>query len=69
MPNTNKEILKDLIKLSGLSQKQFAEKHEIEYKKFNHWVTGYRNISLPTLQLFAFDEGKSIVFEYNFVDL
>ena len=60
MLNTSQQILKDLIKLSGLSQKQFAEKHEIEYKKFNHWVTGYRNISLPTLQLFAFDEGKKI---------
>lgn len=69
MPNTNQQILKDLIKLSGLSQKQFAEKHEIEYKKFNHWVTGYRNVSLPTLQLFAFDEGKSIIFEYKFIDL
>lgn len=69
MPNENQQILKDLIKLSGLSQKQFAAKHEIEYKKFNHWVTGYRNISLPTLQLFAFDYGKSIIFEYKFVDL
>jgi len=65
----HQQILKDLIKLSGLSQKQFAEKHEIEYKKFNHWATGYRNISIHTLQLFAFDEGKSIVFEYKFVDL
>ena len=66
---TNTKILKDLIKLSGLSQKQFAKKHEIEYKKFNHWVTGYRNISLQTLQLFAFYYNKSIVFEYKFVDL
>lgn len=57
----NQQILKDLIKLSGLSQKQFAAKHCIEYKKFNHWVTGYRNVNIHALQLFAFDYGKSIV--------
>lgn len=65
----NQQILKDLIQQSGLSQKQYAAKHEIEYKKFNHWVTGYRNISIHTLQLLAFDDGIEIKFEYSIINL
>lgn len=65
----NQQILKDLIQQSGLSQKQYATKHGIEYKQFNHWVTGYRNVSIRILQLMSFKDGKEIKFDYVIINL
>lgn len=56
----NQTILKDLIELSGLSKKQFCDKHEIAITKMNHWLNGTRNVQFCTLELIAFDEGKKI---------
>jgi len=61
MNNQHQQILKDLIKQSGLSKKQFCEKHEIkEITKLDGWLNGTRNIQFCTLELIAFDEGKKI---------
>jgi len=58
-----KQLLKDLIKISGLTQKKYAEKHEIDYRKLNHWVTGRRNIQDCTLELLAFEDGYKLIIE------
>jgi len=61
MINTkHQKLLQGLIELSGLSQKDYASKHEINEVKLSHWVTGYRNIQFCTLELFAFDDGYTI---------
>jgi len=61
MTNTkHQQILKDLIKLSGLSQRKYAAKHGIKDVKLSHWLSGYRNIQFCTLELFAFDDGYKI---------
>jgi len=56
----HQQILKDLIQQSGLSKKQFCEKHEIAITKMNHWLNSTRNPQFCTLELIAFDEGKKI---------
>jgi len=56
----HQQILKDLVKESGLSNKQFADKHQIEITKFLKWLNGTRNPQFCTLELIAFDEGKKI---------
>jgi len=63
----HQQILKDLIQQSGLSKKQFCEKHEISITKMNHWLNGTRNPQFCTLELIAFDEGFKInvVYEIN----
>jgi len=53
-------VLKDLITLSGLSNKQYATKHEIEHTKLLGWVNGTRNIQFCTLELLAFEYGKKL---------
>jgi len=61
MTNTkHQQILKDLIKLSGLSQRKYAAKHGIDEVKLSNWARGYRNIQFHTLELFAFDDGYKI---------
>jgi len=57
---TTTEVLKALINRSGLSQKQYSEKHNIEYKQFNRYATGRTVISVDKLQKLAFDDGKTI---------
>lgn len=57
---TTTEALKALIKQSGLSQKQYAEKHKIEYKQFNRYATGRTVITMDKLQQLSFDDGKTI---------
>lgn len=67
--NTTTETLKALIQLSGISQKQYAEAHNIEYKQFNHWVTGRRNISIENLQEIASTDGFKINVVYEIINL
>lgn len=57
----HQQILKDLIKQSGLSQKDYATKHGICHVKFNHWVTGFRNIQFKTLERLALEDGKKLI--------
>jgi transcriptional regulator with XRE-family HTH domain len=65
----SKKILKDLVDRSGLSQKKYAEKHDLCPNKLNGWLTGVRNIYLPTLQLLAFEDGLEIITNYEIVEL
>jgi len=67
--NQNKQILQDLITLSGLNQKQYAEKQGINEKVLSHWVTGYRNISLKTLTEMAKKEGYSLTINFQITKL
>jgi len=57
---TTTEVLKALINRSGLSQKQYSEKHNIEYKQFNRYATGRTVISMDKLQHLAFADNKKI---------
>jgi transcriptional regulator with XRE-family HTH domain len=66
---TTTETLKALIKLSGLSQKQYAEAHGISYKQFNRYATGRTEISTDRLQKLAFDDGFKINVEYSINNL
>jgi transcriptional regulator with XRE-family HTH domain len=59
------QILKDLIELSGLSKKKFADKHEISPQQLSDWTKGRRNIMFCTLELIAFDEGFDIIINYK----
>jgi hypothetical protein len=54
------QILKVLIKESGLSNKQFAIKHKIEVTKLCNWLNGTRGIQFCKLDLIALNEGKKI---------
>jgi len=67
--NQNKQILIDLIKLSGLNQKQYAEKQGVNEKVLSHWVTGYRNISIKTLQKMAESFGYTLNVEFKITKL
>jgi transcriptional regulator with XRE-family HTH domain len=50
------EILKSLIEKSGLTKKQFAEKHGYKTYRIYDWTNGKRNISLFNLEVIAFNE-------------
>ena len=50
------EILKSLIAKSGLTKKQFAEKHGYKTYRIYDWTNGKRNISLFNLEVIAFNE-------------
>jgi hypothetical protein len=50
------EILKSLIEKSGLTKKQFAEKHGYKTYRIYDWTNGKRNISLFNLEVIAFKE-------------
>jgi transcriptional regulator with XRE-family HTH domain len=50
------EILKSLIEKSGLTKKQFAEKHGYKTYRIYDWTNGKRNISLFNLEMIAFKE-------------
>jgi transcriptional regulator with XRE-family HTH domain len=66
---TTTQTLKALIKLSGLSQKDYAETHGIAYKQFNRYTTGRTEISIDRLQKLAFDDGFKINVEYSINNL
>ena len=50
------EILKSLIEKSGLTKKQFSEKHGYKTYRIYDWTNGKRNISLFNLEVIAFNE-------------
>jgi transcriptional regulator with XRE-family HTH domain len=66
---TTTQTLKALVKLSGLSQKKYAEAHGIAYKQFNRYATGRTEISINRLQKIAFDDGLKINIEYSIINL
>lgn len=63
------EILKDLISKSGLNQKQFAERHEIDKTRLNRLLKGAWDIRTPELENIALKEGFFIKWEYELESL
>jgi len=61
----HQQILKDLIKQSGLSNKKYADKHEIPLTKLLGWVNGTRNVQFCTLELLAFEDGKKLTIKID----
>lgn len=59
------EILKELISKSGLNQKQFAERHEIDQTRLSSLLKGLWEIRTPELENIALKEGYLIKWEYN----
>ena len=55
------EILKQLIKISGLSQKDFSLKTEISEPRLSEWLNNKRNPKLSTL----IDIAKKLDLEIN----
>jgi transcriptional regulator with XRE-family HTH domain len=43
------DILKELMKVSGLSQKEFSQKTGIPEPRISEWIQGRRNPKLSTL--------------------
>lgn len=62
---TRQQSLKNLIELSGLNQKEFAKKHELRPERVSEWVTGKRNIYLPSLEEIANKEGYSLSINFK----
>jgi hypothetical protein len=58
------QILKYLIQLSGINQKQFAEKHELHVGYLSEVINQKSEYRSSTLELIAFDCGYKI--EYNY---
>lgn len=54
------DILRILIKQSGLNQTQFGEKHGYKHYRICGWVNDIRNISMHNLELIAFNEGYKL---------
>lgn len=63
------EILKELISKSGLNQKQFAERHEIDKTRLNRLLKGAWDIRTPELENIALKEGYSIEWSYELESL
>jgi len=59
------EIIKELISKSGLNQKQFAERHEIDKTRLNRLLKGFWDIRTPELENIALKEGYSIEWSYE----
>lgn len=59
------EILKELICKSGLNQKQFAERHEIDKTRLNRLLKGVWDIRTPELENIALKEGFLIEWNYK----
>ena len=67
--NTTTETLKALIKQSGLSRKDYAKRHNLEYSNLNGWCSGQRIIKHSTLLELAFDDGFKINVVYEIINL
>jgi transcriptional regulator with XRE-family HTH domain len=63
------ETLKALIKLSGLSRKDYAKRHNLEYNNLNGWLIEQRVIPIKRLQELAFEDGLKINVEYSIINL
>lgn len=61
----NKDILKDLIQKSGLSQREFADKIGTTEMQISKWLAGSRNIKLQRLQDIAKKMGFTIKINYE----
>ena len=59
------EILRDLFIKSGLNQKQFSERHEIDKTRLNRLLKGVWEIRTPELENIALKEGYTIKWEYK----
>jgi len=63
------ETLKALIKLSGLSRKDYAKRHNLEYSNLCGWCSGQRKILHSRLLELAFDDGFKINVVYEIINL
>jgi len=63
------ETLKALIQLSGLSRKEYAKRHNLEYSNLNGWCSGQRKIPHSRLKELAFEDGLKINVEYSIINL
>jgi len=63
------QILKELVKLSGLKQKDFAKEHGIEETKLSRWITGKQNVRPETVELIAFECGYTIETNFKLIKL
>ena len=61
----NKNILKDLIQKSGLSQREFARQNNTTEFQISQWLAGSRNIKLQRLQDIAKKMGFIIKINYE----
>lgn len=59
----NKDILKDLINASGLSQRDFASKIGTTEIQVSKWLSGTRNIKLSTLEEVADKLNMKIIYK------
>jgi len=66
---SNQTTLKALIELSGLSNKQYADKHGIEVTKLIGWLNGTRNVKFSTLETLSKNDGKKLQIEIKIVSL
>jgi len=66
---TTTQTLKALIKLSGLSRKDYAKRHNLEYNNLNGWLIEQRKIRLDKLQELAETDGMKINVEYSIINL
>lgn len=65
MKNTQSQILKELIKISGLNQKNFAEKHGLHVGYLSEVINEKSEYRSSTLELIAFDCGYKIEYKYK----
>jgi len=63
------QILKELVKLSGLKQKDFAKEHGVEVTKLSRWITGKQNVRPETVELIAFECGYTIETNFKLIRL
>jgi len=63
------EILRDLFIKSGLNQKQFAERHEIDKTRLNRLLKAAWDIRTPELENIALKEGYAIKWDYELESL
>lgn len=60
---TKPQLIKNLIELSGLNQKQFALKHGKSENQVSEWKTGKRHICNDTITEMAKKEGFKLTIE------
>jgi transcriptional regulator with XRE-family HTH domain len=63
--NTTTQTLKALIKRSGLTRKEYAAKHNLEYSNLCGWCSEQRIIPIARLQELAAADGLKINVKYS----
>ena len=63
------QTLKVLIQLSGLTRKQYAIRHNLEYNNLNGWICEQRIIPINRLRELAETDNRKINVEYSIINL